>query len=516
MPLSIPISPHLFLFISQSLLVQEMFAALRKGMDDQVEFLVGVLLKRAGEVSIAGRENFIAQEADVTLSSIIASASPHRSLTTMLGQVGHKSPPVRTKVASKLEELLARHGQGLSQQALDQCLTALVKFHGEAAAETRIFARRAIYVLHGLYPSRSEFDRSLAARAANDSRMLQQVHQMLHDGPPPVPRPATRAPPTAGVAGDKVPGSRQGGARAPSRGRQEEAAAGAGRRNGTQNGTRNSNRGGGGGGGGGAGAGAGGGDGGGVLGQNGSGSGFGSGLGGVGAELSLETEERIAHIQAALGQHDFRQRQEGLRDLERLLNAAARPAAPGGVVLTDAALVRCLEGLVARVTDGNTKVSAQALEVSKRLFPVLQAAVCPALNLMVPALAAGMGSTNERIRVRATEAIKTLTQSLEPTLLVQHMAHCVSHSMGRGKAPLVEILAGLVEPVYARRPQLVVRHVVPAALTLLSDVKTDVKSANQVLLQSLHAKVGAQLQQSAAMLSAPLRAQLELALTASM
>ena len=40
-------------------------------MDKELDLLVPVLLKRAGEVSIAGRENFMAQEADLTLQEMV-------------------------------------------------------------------------------------------------------------------------------------------------------------------------------------------------------------------------------------------------------------------------------------------------------------------------------------------------------------------------------------------------------------------------------------------------------------
>ena len=56
------------------------------------------------------------------------------------------------------------------------------------------------------------------------------------------------------------------------------------------------------------------------------------------------------------------------------------------------------------------------------------------------------------------------------------------------------------------------QYVVPAALTLLSDPKVDVKAANQDLLISLKRNLGDQVDQAGAGLSAAMRARLEAAL----
>ena len=53
--------------------------------------------------------------------------------------------------------------------------------------------------------------------------------------------------------------------------------------------------------------------------------------------------------------------------------------------------------------------------------------------------------------------MSTLTRHVDPGLLVQHVAHCVSHAGGRGKAPLVQALRGVAEGLDGKRPQLVVK-----------------------------------------------------------
>lgn len=47
-----------------------MFASLGRGLDRELDEMVPSLLKKAGEVSNAGRENFLAQEADRALTEM--------------------------------------------------------------------------------------------------------------------------------------------------------------------------------------------------------------------------------------------------------------------------------------------------------------------------------------------------------------------------------------------------------------------------------------------------------------
>lgn len=75
--------------------------------------------------------------------------------------------------------------------------------------------------------------------------------------------------------------------------------------------------------------------------------------------------------------------------------------------------------LQARVSDGNAKVAVQALEVLGRAFETLRERVVVGLNTLVPALAANLGSSNDKIRVVANQATDQLIASVDPAMLVQ-------------------------------------------------------------------------------------------------
>jgi len=478
--------------------VQEMVVSLGRSLDSELEHLVPVLLKRAGEVSVAGRENFLASEADAALSQIIVRASETRSASLLLQQTGHKNPNTRTKIASKLDELLNTHGTRMlgNRQLLDQLLTAALKFTTEAKEDTRTFGKRMLWELKRLVGA-SGGDLSQMIGNRGDARARQAALAMFQKeaGPPPAPRPQTRAPPSrasqhpstappqfpfegSGPTANRLrtAGSRQRPRPAPpgpngvGRAATGDAVIGAGSTYGMT---------------------------------------YGAGglVGSAGLSDDPEVEEQLPGILEDLAKRDFRDRIRGIKSLTGLVRSKAQVSEPS--------MVKILEAMTARVQDGNTKVVAEALDALRAMFPTIGDAVAPGLNVMIPCLATSLGSTNERVRQAASSALSTLVGSADQSLLVQHMAHCVSHSSGRGKAAMILSLQGIVEDVYARRPHLVVKHVVPAAFTVLGDSKVDVKSANQELIATLHRVLGNDLTTAAANLSQPLRQRLDMVLGAA-
>jgi hypothetical protein len=66
-----------------------------------------------GLLSCAGRDNFLAAEADRALSAILSAVSEARALSALLAAgTSHKSPHVRCRAAAHLDEVAAG-GQGL-------------------------------------------------------------------------------------------------------------------------------------------------------------------------------------------------------------------------------------------------------------------------------------------------------------------------------------------------------------------------------------------------------------------
>lgn len=75
-------------------------------MDAQLEILVPLLLKRSGEVSTAGRDNFLARSAEQAVQALSASVSPSRFIMALLVSSRHRSPATRAKAALHLDSAL--------------------------------------------------------------------------------------------------------------------------------------------------------------------------------------------------------------------------------------------------------------------------------------------------------------------------------------------------------------------------------------------------------------------------
>jgi len=67
------------------------------------------------QVSVGGRDNFLAAESDKTIALMIDCCSETKVATALLAHVQHKSPQVRAKVASHLDSLMqGDHGMRLA------------------------------------------------------------------------------------------------------------------------------------------------------------------------------------------------------------------------------------------------------------------------------------------------------------------------------------------------------------------------------------------------------------------
>jgi len=71
------------------------------------------------QVSVGGRDNFLAAESDKTIALMIDCCSETKVATALLAHVQHKSPQVRAKVASHLDSLVqGDHGMRLAGMGL--------------------------------------------------------------------------------------------------------------------------------------------------------------------------------------------------------------------------------------------------------------------------------------------------------------------------------------------------------------------------------------------------------------
>ncbi|KAL3145388.1 hypothetical protein ABBQ38_001638 [Trebouxia sp. C0009 RCD-2024] len=172
------------------LMLQEMFLNLRRGMDNELDSIVTVLAKRSGEVSAAGRDNFLAAESDKTMALMIECCSEIKVATALLAQVQHKSPQVRAKVASHLDSLLQGErgvrlaGAGMQ---LDRVFKAAVGLLEEGSLDARTHGKRIIWQVKDMV--RMEELKGMVGRIGGGEAKQRKVWEVLDSaaGPPPLP-----------------------------------------------------------------------------------------------------------------------------------------------------------------------------------------------------------------------------------------------------------------------------------------------------------------------------------------
>ncbi|KAL0024777.1 hypothetical protein WJX79_006104 [Trebouxia sp. C0005] len=171
------------------LLLQEMFMNLRRGLDNELDNIVTVLAKRSGEVSVGGRDNFLAAESDKTIALMIDCCSETKVATALLAHVLHKSPQVRAKVASHLDSLMqGDHGMRLAGAGgqLEKVFKAAVGFLEEGSLDARTYGKRIIWQVKEMI--RMEELKGMVGRVGGDAKQ-RKVWEVLDSasGPPPLP-----------------------------------------------------------------------------------------------------------------------------------------------------------------------------------------------------------------------------------------------------------------------------------------------------------------------------------------
>ncbi|KAG2502218.1 hypothetical protein HYH03_000704 [Edaphochlamys debaryana] len=522
-------------------LFAECFQLLARGMDRELDEIVPVLIKKAGEVSNAGRDNFLAAEADRVLGEMCRCCGEARTITSLLACAAHKNPYVRGKVAFHLDNHLeacagggaGRLALGTNSACLERLFKAAAAFLDEGGLETRTYGKRIIWHVKALVGSRPEFDRLVqGVTPASLNRKVVDTVEGLNGPPPPparnvpggannsagaslgsrlasrqlAPASPARGGPTvdtaAGSLAQPPPPVRHTSYSAPSGGMTPErrrlgrqrtndldnipesagSTSGNGRqpgRSGGSNSNMGNHR---------------------HVGSAGDGNAFGPGgaFGGGGvssAYFSPDSQETLVKALQLLGAKDFRERMEAVRMVEGITPQLA--AAP------ESLLVGLLDGLVARLGDANAKVAMAALELLAGVSASVRNRMSLGLNTLVPALAATLSSSNDKIRGAAVVATDRLIAALDPALLVQHFSHCVgSGTLQRAKPLLVEKLIAIINPLYPAKPQLVTRYAVPAAFALLTDSKGETKAAANQLLGALARLMGPALMEQAGSLNA--------------
>lgn len=480
-------------------LYQELFSQLGRTADHHLGTIVPMLLKRAAEVSIAGRENFLTLEARSALVEMCHNVSGPRAMTALMSGARHKAPNVRACAAQHLDLMVELACKGLGAWAaptsnwgfLERLLATAVGLLDEGALETRIHGKRVIWNLKQLLGP-DEIASLVAQQQLQPmaQKKLQELVDSLQEQPPlpksniissaaaaqpgtrfrklrtqvslpgsfcmpaqssvPVPVGPPSAPVPPGIPRPN-PRSHSGcsirtGSSSKPRGNAADGVSAGAAPAPTVHSPRNAK----------------------------------------GTAAAAEPSVLSRAVQG-LGAKEFQKRVEGLRQLESII--------PMITASSDAQLTQVLDAVKDRLTEGNSKVNIQALGSLAVLFEALRERISPFLNTLLPAMAACLGSGNAQIRSAASIALDKLCTSLPPSSLLQNLCHCVASGLLRSRTALVDKLEVIIDAIYLTRPQLVHRYAVPAAISLANDNKggTETKTAATRLLSALARNMGPQL-----------------------
>ena len=492
-------------------LLSEMLSTLKHGLDSELEHVVPVLVKKAGETSTAGRDTFLAQEADVVITSMLTNCSPAKCINALVASKSHKSPHVRMKVIAHLQSAVEMHGaNALSRDSVEKLVTAGIHFLDEGHVDARAYSKRMLWDLR--QAGGQEIERLMGN--IPHKRVRQILAAMECETPPPLPKKVY----TASGRLSSANGYSRGPTSAPSQSwgssaievqNDGDALAGekAGRANGGSRGRRSGGN---------------------SVSHRKPGR---SETGGTDSGLELESsslgraarkpqdrkapyykpdscdaelEESISATMSKTMSRDWRSRCEGLREAENLIVRCSE---------SEKQVTNVFDHLIQRLSDGNAKVVIQTLDTMSNVLPVVKDNCGMVLNTLIPSLAQVLGSTNEKIRIRASTAIDTLCREVDNTLLVQNFSRCTSQGGTRGKPAMMEKLSGIALDVYPRNPHLVTRHVLPAVVSVVNDKGSEIRLATHKMVCSLAYMMGTSFNDFARKLSTSNQARLNDILT---
>ncbi|KAL4421548.1 hypothetical protein ABPG75_010839 [Micractinium tetrahymenae] len=538
---------------------QSLAEGLGPALDAELDAFVPLLLKRAGQLSISGRDNFLAVEADRALAALVSHAGEARCAAALLNCLSSKPPDVRAKAAMHLDSCLHQHGSRLvgGSGAGAGCgvftarsRRAAVALLDEGGLEARTAGKRLLFELRSLLDAAAaaagggcdDFKRCLARLECKTDK----VWEVLESGrmptmparlpsaglrPPsgtipssPTAVPYSPAKPGSAAAGFGAVGSAarlgtasggsgtgglmgsSAGARGPSAGLVHAASGGVAALAGAlpaskwQPGARPSS----------------------MSSPGGSAKGGGGGPGGAAARkgsrpasagvpgpaptgslvgLDAELQQRLEGAAAQLSSSEWKARLEGLEAVQAAVGSQA------GALPAEAQLWLA-DALKERVTDANLKCQQQALAVLNGvMLGGAGAGLAPAAPALLPAICKCLDSGNPSVRQASGQALDAVLATWPPEVHLPLLMSSLGSPVGsaRGKEALLERLATLALQLWASQPALLKQHMLPALFALLAaGRRPELRQLAQGALPGLAGLMGGEL--SAAARASPLLA----------
>ncbi|KAJ7379834.1 hypothetical protein OS493_012583 [Desmophyllum pertusum] len=392
--------------------LSDMYTTLGKHMDNELEVTAKILLAKGGESS-----GFIRDDVEKCLTAMVCSLTPTRVLVALIsGGASHRNVSVRKTTAQFLSLLAERMGASRllsgAKDVTEKILPTAAQFVTDGGSETRYYGRKILHIVH----DHPEFDKQVSKHVPSNlqKNVRDTVENLrtkgLGDPPSDLSSSARQRKPASGGGNSRSGGVRGSVVLSPS----------------SNSSSRESSRSG-------------------KL---------------VARDGLVQGEEVIPNLVNSLQANDWKERQQAVDQFVDLVQLN-----PDGM---GQKFTKVFDAFIPRLQDSNSKVNLHALQCLPRILPCLANQSGALVPPVVAALTSNFASKNTNIFSTAEEALDELIKYIDNTLLVQPFCTTAQYGSSRVKPIMVDKLADIVPTVYARKPQVISRYVLPLLWNLLN------------------------------------------------
>lgn len=193
----------------------------------------------------------------------------------------------------------------------------------------------------------------------------------------------------------------------------------------------------------------------------------------------------LERLQKNLESSNWKDRYDALQEATTFVCSSARGLTESGKV------IGLFDLIIKRMEDGNSKVNVFTLECLEKMVPALGSSGMElVLSSFVPALTKNLAANNPKLSALTLAVVQVLCTHVDAKLLCQHFAAIARHANSRIKPLLIDTLEQLTLSSDEKNQYALNRYVLPLALELVKEAKSDVKDANTRLLRALYANLG--------------------------
>jgi hypothetical protein len=189
----------------------------------------------------------------------------------------------------------------------------------------------------------------------------------------------------------------------------------------------------------------------------------------IGASQEAPELESIQKLSSEMSSNEWKTRYNSIGSLQDLVLENSIP------LKSSQKLITVIDIFCKGLSDQNLKVHIHTLNALIKIVPVLNKSLEPHLTLIMSSLLPGLGSANSSIREIAREVTNTIIQNLESCAVIVPVISAFPNTNARSRATLIVLIIELIPKVYEKRPNVIIKNVIPLILKLVDDSKIDVR-----------------------------------------